>query len=110
MSQPDPPDTGGSSGRDCPSDLPSRAVCDAGVPSYRLEVAPIIEQRCLGCHFEGNTLSGNVLVEHADVFGQRQTVLTRIYSCVMPPAEAAPLGSDERQVLLEWLVCGAPEN
>jgi hypothetical protein len=112
-SQPDPPDMsngGSSSGRDCPSDLPRSADCDANVPSYQLEVGPIIEQRCRGCHFPGNTQSGDVFEEHADLFGQRQTVLTRIYACVMPPAGAPPLLPDERQTLLQWFVCGAPDN
>jgi hypothetical protein len=106
-SQPDPPDM---PNRDCPSDLPSRDDCSANISSYRLEIAPILEQRCLGCHFPGNTQSGNVLEDYADVFRQRQTVLSRIYSCVMPPAEAPPLTSSERQALLEWFVCGAPDN
>jgi uncharacterized membrane protein len=73
-------------------------------------VAPVLEQRCVGCHFPGNTQSGNVLRDYADVFRQRQTVLSRIYSCVMPPAEAPALTSNERQALLEWFVCGAPDN
>jgi hypothetical protein len=112
-SQPDPPDTaagGSSSGRDCPSDLPTRAACDAGVPSYRFEVAPVFEQRCASCHFPGNTLSGDVFREYVDVYDQRQTVLTRIYACVMPPEVAPPLTPAERQTLLEWFVCGAPDN
>jgi len=37
-------------------------------------------------------------------------VLTRIYGCVMPPASAPPLTPEERQTLLSWFVCGAPEN
>jgi hypothetical protein len=106
-SQPDPPDT---SNGGCPSDLPSRDACGPDIPSYRLEVEPIVEQRCGGCHFPGNTQSGNVLTNHADVFRQRQTVLSRIYSCVMPPDEAPALTSSERQALLAWFVCGAPDN
>jgi hypothetical protein len=94
----------------CPNDLPSSASCDTGLPSYGRDAAPIIERRCNACHFPGNTQSEDVFTQYADVFSKRQTVLTRIYSCVMPPAEAAPLTPEERATLLRWLVCGAPEN
>jgi hypothetical protein len=106
--QPDPPDVsaGAGGGGSCPSDLPSSAECGAGVPSYGADVAPIIERRCNGCHFAGNTQSDDVFVDYADVYSQRQTVLTRIYRCVMPPV--VPLSPEERATLLEWLVCGAP--
>ena len=108
--QPDPPDMAGAGGEaPCPSDLPDRAAC-ASAPSYRLDVASIIEQRCATCHYADNTQSGDVFVEYEDVYSVRQTVLTRIYGCVMPPDGAAPLTSDERRALLQWLVCGAPDN
>jgi hypothetical protein len=80
------------------------------VPSYRLEAAPIIDERCNLCHFPGNAQSEDVFTDHGDIFPQRQTVLTRIYSCVMPPEDAPPLTAAERATLLKWLVCGAPDN
>jgi hypothetical protein len=113
-SQPDPPDTTGAGGESsdgaCPSDLPRGDVCETGTPSYRLEARPIIEERCATCHYPGNRRSSYVFAERDDVSSARQTVLTRIYSCVMPPEGAAPLTAEERGVLLAWLVCGAPDN
>jgi hypothetical protein len=106
--QPDPPDSSGGAGS-CPSDLPSSAAC-GDVPSYRLDVAPIVDERCNLCHFPGNSQSEDVFTDHGDIFPQRQTVLTRIYSCVMPPEDAPALTAAERATLLEWLVCGAPDN
>jgi hypothetical protein len=109
--QPDPPDVGGAGGvGSCPNDLPSSASCDSELPSYRLDAAPIIERRCNSCHFPGNSQSEDVFADYAGVFSRRQTVLTRIYSCVMPPAAAAALTLEERATLLQWLVCGAPDN
>jgi uncharacterized membrane protein len=110
-SQPDAPhsaDASDDSG--CPNDLPSNAACATELPSYALEVAPIIEQRCATCHFPGNTQTGVVFDEYDQVFSRRQTVLTRVYSCVMPPEGAASLTVQERRTLLQWFVCGAPEN
>jgi hypothetical protein len=105
---------GGSAGESsdglCPSDLPRRDICATSTPSYRLEAGPIIEQRCATCHFPGNTQSRYVFSDHADVYADRQTILTRIYGCVMPPDGAPQLTPDERRVLLEWFVCGAPDN
>ena len=94
----------------CPSDLPSNTACASELPSYELQVAPIIEQRCATCHYPGNTQSGDVFVEYDDVYSTRQTVLTRVYSCVMPPEGAASLTLAERRTLLQWFVCGAPQN
>ncbi len=114
-SEPDPSGGGGSSAggssssAECPSDLPDGEACDSRVPSYQLDVAPIVDRRCGGCHYPGNA-SGDVFVEQADLYARRQTVLTRIYACAMPPEGAAPLTAEERQVLLEWFVCGAPDN
>lgn len=94
----------------CPSDLPNRAACPGATPSYRRDVAPILEQRCATCHYPGNTQSGDVFADYDDVYSLRQTVLTRIYGCVMPPDGAPPLTSEQRQILLHWLTCGAPDN
>ena len=106
--QPDPPDSSGGAGT-CPSDLPSSAACGA-VPSYRLEAAPIIDERCNLCHFPGNTQSEDVFSDYGDIFPQRRTVLSRVYLCVMPPDGAPALTAAERATLLKWLVCGAPDN
>jgi hypothetical protein len=113
-SQPDPPDMAGSGGDPsdaaCPSDLPQRDICGTSTPSYRLDAAPIIERRCATCHYPDNTQSRYVFSNHDDVYADRQTVLTRIYGCVMPPDGAPQLAPDERRILLEWFVCGAPDN
>ena len=110
-SQPDPPDMAGAGGGDaCPRGLPESAVCATDAPSYALDVGPIVEQRCATCHYPGNTQSRYVFTEHDDLYSERQTVLTRIYACVMPPAGAPSLSPVERQTLLAWLVCGAPDN
>lgn len=105
---PDMPDAAGDGG--CPNDLPSNSACATELPSYALEVAPIIETRCATCHYPGNMQTGEVFDEYDDVYSTRQTLLTRVYSCVMPPEGAASLTLVERRALLQWFVCGAPEN
>ena len=101
---------GGASGDACPNDLPDRAACDDGVPSYRDEVASILDQRCNACHYADNPQTSAVWTDYDAVYARRRTIQSRIYSCVMPPEEAPQLTPGERAVLLEWLVCGAPEE
>src|SRR5450631_4367067 len=94
----------------CPSDLPSNADCSNAVPSYSAKIAPIISDRCLGCHFAGNTISGISLADQASVLSNRSVALTQVYHCAMPPAGVEALASNERALLLQYLVCDAPNN
>ncbi|MEO8179047.1 MAG: hypothetical protein ABI895_09460 [Deltaproteobacteria bacterium] len=96
---------------DCPSDLPTDADCpDQVAPHYGTVIADIVEQRCQGCHFPQNPFSSQVFGDYAQLFAARRTALSRVYSCLMPPADATPLGPEERGALLKWFVCGAPNN
>jgi hypothetical protein len=36
--------------------------------------------------------------------------LNQVYACNMPPGSAAQPTVQEREALLGWLVCGAPQN
>jgi hypothetical protein len=98
----------GAHGSVCPSDLPK--ACPDPAPSYAAEVAPLISGRCLKCHDSTGVAGANPLDSYARVYAARSTVLTRVYGCQMPPAPEPPLTSDERKILLGWLVCGAPDN
>ena len=102
--------TAGTGGDACPNDLPDRAACDDGAPSYREDVASIIDERCNVCHYPGNSQSTAVWSDYDAVYAERRTVQSRIYSCVMPPQSAPQLAPAERALLLEWLVCGASEQ
>jgi cytochrome c5 len=93
----------------CPNDLP--ASCPASPPSYQNDVEAILQRRCTGCHVDGGEGAPVVLTTYGDVHKQRQSVLTQVYSCRMPRSDApSQLSADERKALLEWLVCGAPNN
>ncbi len=92
----------------CPNDLP--ASCPATVPSYQSTVAPIINLRCVTCHSPGGQEASRPLQTYAEVYSERSAVLNQVYACNMPPGSAAKPTEQERQALLTWLVCGAPQN
>lgn len=103
-----PDDTSSSSSSNCPHDLP--ASCPAQFPSYTKDIAPIIKDRCSMCHAPGGQEMNKPLVTYQDVYGRRTSVLDQVYACRMPLAGAPQLTLDEREKLLTWLVCDAPDN
>ena len=94
----------------CPNDLP--AACPEPTPSYVADASPIFEDRCFECHGPGGKAqSKHDFSTYDDVYRQRSPILNAVYACKMPPADAASeLSLEERQALLAWLVCGAPED
>lgn len=98
--------TGPSTGS-CPNDLP--ASCGTA-PSYQATVAPILNAHCLTCHSPGGQQSSLPLQTYSEVYSNRSAVLNQVYSCNMPLAPNPRPSEEERQALLMWLVCGAPQN
>jgi hypothetical protein len=92
----------------CPNDLP--ASCPATVPSYQATVSPIINLRCGSCHSPGGQEASRPLQTYSEVYSERSAVLNQVYACNMPPTTAARPTTQEREALLGWLVCGAPQN
>ncbi len=95
-------------GPSCPNDLPPS--CPATVPSYQATVAPIINLRCVSCHSPGGQQSNLPLQTYSEVYPKRSAILDQVYACNMPRAPTPRPTEQERQALLTWLVCGAPQN
>jgi uncharacterized membrane protein len=93
----------------CPNDLPS--ACPAPPPSFANEIEPIFAQRCWGCHADGGVAVGiRDLSTYDGIASHQTTVLSQFYSCKMPPSDAGQPTAAERQKMLAWLVCKAPNN
>lgn len=92
----------------CPNDLP--ADCPMPSPSYAGEVRPIIDHRCMPCHFPGGVAQEKSFVGYDDVHALRRDMLNQIYGCRMPPSDAGQLSEAERAAMLTWFVCGAQNN
>ena len=100
--------TSSTSGSTCPDDLPG--ACPSTPPSYAKDVAPAIQSSCTPCHAPGGGASDRLLTDYADAFANRGSALNQIHACRMPPRGAPPLSDANRKILLDWLVCGAPNN
>jgi hypothetical protein len=95
-----------------PQDLPPDDDCPDAAPSYTAEVAAIIARKCTVCHQPGGLEPVNQFDTLAKIKKNNNNIhmLTQVYSCRMPQACGVPLTPDEKQKLLQWLVCGAPNN
>jgi uncharacterized membrane protein len=109
-SSPDAADASEADARSCPSQLPSGSDCATTAPRYEGVIAPLLAARCGECHspsgVESVTLFDTIARIKAD--SMQVHIFTQIYQCLMPPAAAPPLTSEERETLLQWFVCDAP--
>ena len=105
---------GGGGGASCPS---LDNDCPASVPSWSKQVEEIATLTCFvsACHGpQGKAGPKFVMTNYAGLVGLRTTAITQVNSCAMPNADAGvpepTLDPSDRQALLSWLVCGAPDN
>ena len=73
-------------------------------------VEPIIETRCEGCHSAGHAGASWPLTTYGEVQTLALEIQAEVRACRMPEADAGQLSSTQREELLDWLVCGAPDN
>ena len=93
----------------CPNDLPKS--CPTPEPSYANDIVPLVKERCFPCHDTGGAAGPKFdYSTYAGVYQNRVNILNRVYACTMPPADAGQPTKTERETLLGWLVCKAPDN
>jgi hypothetical protein len=97
----------GSGEGSCPKDLPPS--CPADAAGYAATIAPLLAGRCVSCHAPGGP-SVHYLQTYAEVSALAGPVLDQVYACKMPPEGSPPFTEAEREQLLGWLVCGAPDD
>jgi uncharacterized membrane protein len=87
----------------------SSSCPEEDVPSYKTEIAPILQAACVPCHSPTGTAGFNQTT-YADVSSQAGSILSQVAICAMPPLNGPALSSAERIALTAWLRCGAPDN
>jgi hypothetical protein len=79
-------------------------------PSYTKEIAPLLDEKCNGCHIGG---AGHPwqLRNYDDLVHWRSRLFPVLVDCSMPPSDAAEtLTSEERALVETWVICGMPKN
>jgi uncharacterized membrane protein len=108
-------DTGGKP--DGGTTLQCKPTNPTSCPSQQLhyaDVKPIIDARCVHCHYEGATEPDGTgrwpLTTYAHVADWFDIIPGQILTCQMPPSDAGiPITNDERNKILTWLHCGFPQ-
>jgi hypothetical protein len=89
----------------CPNDVPRD--CPSPAPTYAATVAPILLERCRGCHTAGGLESSRAFDSYDQVMALRVGILFQVSECLMPPANQPQPTAAERQSIMGWVVCGA---
>jgi len=107
------PEGGGSSKTN--ESLESCSVMDASAclqpqPSFARDITPLLNRDCNTCHTPGSTLWP--LVGYENVRDWAYLILSAVQQCTMPPADGggAPLSTEDRALLVDWIACGANNN
>ena len=84
------------------------SACPASMPTYEVDVAPILQSKCVPCH---STVTGGKDESTYDLAaGQESSILFQVNDCLMPPSGSPQLSVDDRNALLGWIECGAPDQ
>lgn len=108
-----PPDAAADTGAGGACSEPAPVSCPSAAPDYATDIVPIVQQKCLGCHAPGGVEASQPLTSYDEMSARGfTTIQARVRDCVMPPADSptGPLTSAQRNTLLTWLVCGAPNG
>lgn len=89
-----------------PIDLP---VCPDPPPGFN-DVAQIVQDRCVPCHYTGNPDGSWPLENYRQLADWQDVVRYDLLNCSMPPPDGGvAIGEDERLAMLTWLLCGYHE-
>lgn len=95
---------------------PDAGGCNTENVSYSVDIRPVIENNCLGCHRNPNPVGGFSLETYADVAAKVNS--GRFYGAVaweqgyvpMPFGASAPLPDCDLARIKAWIDAGAPDN
>ncbi len=94
----------------CPPAAPS--ACPQ-TPTYTRDIAPLVQRACLPCHSPGGVAADRDLTTFRNFVRLETTDFVQVSDCLMPPADAGPdaaMTLRDRMELLQWFVCGSPDN
>ncbi len=100
----------------CPP-APVDPPCADAPPSFAQDIYPqVFQPTCVRCHSPTGEEPKTPLTSYQQIYGSNGVTAKEIYyqvfqACLMPPPSAPEALSDiQRQRLLDWFACGAPNN
>ncbi len=103
----------------CELDFPARDQHVSNVPDYAMDVAPILQEKCVTCHVEGG-IAPFAMDSHMMVQGWSPMMKEVVMTKRMPPAQVDPsvnhftnaryMNPDQLQTLIHWIDAGAPRG
>jgi peroxiredoxin len=103
----------------CELEFPAKQRYTAEAPDYETEIAPILIERCVGCHVEGG-IGPFAMNSHMMIQGWSPMIREVIMTGRMPPMQVDPtvrhwtnsgnMPVEERQKLIHWISAGSPRN
>jgi len=88
--------------------LQNRTSCPDPSLSYDAGIGATLSSNCSPCHAEGGVEASVRLTDYGNVSTRLTSIAGQLASCSMPPAGSPQLTTAERQMLFDWIVCGAP--
>ena len=90
---------------------PANAPCAGAAPSYRQDVAPLLQRYCLGCHAAGGDAGEDHDFSRYEVLhAQSRSLQEELEALAMPPRDRPQPAGEERRLLARWACWGAPDN
>lgn len=86
-----------------------RSQCPTDALTFDTGIGDLLHARCYPCHSSDGVESGRQLTDYAHVYNERMSIAGQVASCSMPPAGSVQLTTTERQQILDWFACYAPE-
>jgi uncharacterized membrane protein len=83
---------------------------DASAPTFSGDVAPLFAATCQNCHAPGGQEAVLPFTTYDQIANNALMIIPQVAACRMPIAPVPPLTDEQRQTILEWFGCGAPNN
>lgn len=96
----------------CPP-APVDPPCPGAIPSFEGDIYPnVFAAVCVHCHSPTGEEPSMPLTTYQQIQSRAQAIYSQVFlSCLMPPSNAPePLSDVQRQKLLDWFGCGAPDS